>query len=126
MSENDTTAYLILAPLVVVGDGSAATYLYRGGIIPAGFATEAQIEHHLAIKAIEPIDLPVAEGEIIETDGETIATDPTEPLDGKSFDDWRLDDLKALAKTGEISLTGITAKADVYRAILAAREAARQ
>lgn len=129
MTDNSKQAFRITAPLVVLGDGSAATYLYRGGIVPAGFATEAQIEHHLAIKAIEPIDLPAAEdtGEDLGNAANPAGTDdegkPTELLDGKSFDDWTLVDLKADAKDKEVDLKGATSKADVYAALVAQRAA---
>lgn len=128
MTDYTKQAFRIIAPAVVLGDGSAATYLYRGGIVPAGFATDEQIEHHLAIKAIEKIDLPSAEdtGEDLgDASNPADAEDgkPSELLDGKSYDEWKLDELKADAKTNEVPLNGATSKLDVYRALLAHRAA---
>jgi hypothetical protein len=129
MTDYTKQAFRITAPAVVLGDGSAATYLYRGGIVPAGFATDEQIEHHLAIKAIEKIDLPSAEdtGEDLGDASNPAGTDadgkPTALLDGKSFDEWKLDDLKADAKDKGVDLKGATAKADVYDLLVAQRAA---
>lgn len=126
MSKYEGKTYQITAPLVMVGAGEAGTYLYQGGIIPAGFATDDQIEHHLAIKAIKEIELNLsspAGDEIDETEltGQDPDGKPVELLDGKSFDDWRLDDLRELVKTEAIALEGATSKADVYRRVLAVR-----
>lgn len=125
MSIKDKT-YLVTAPAVVLGEGSGATYLYRGGIVPAGFATEEQIKHHLAIKAIEELDLPEAEDAdetLVEGAGGTDDDGkPTDLLDGKSFDDWRLDDLKADAKEHDVKVEG-TSKDAYFRALVAQRAA---
>lgn len=113
MSDKTDQTYLIKAEAVVLGAGSKATYLYRGGIVPAGFATEEQIKHHLAIKAIEPIDLPVSE-------------DVVEIPDGDVTDKWTVPQLKALAVRDEIDLTGKTAKPDVLAAVVDAQKAKAQ
>jgi len=124
-SKYEGKTYQITAPLVMVGEGVAGTYLYQGGIVPAGFATDAQIEHHLAIKAIKEIELNLSVPEDTETEGAGEDADgkPTELLDGKSFDDWRLDDLRELVKAEQIQLEGATSKADVFRRVLAVRAA---
>lgn len=109
MADNSKQTYLILAEAVVLGAGSAATYLYRGGIVPAGLATDEQIKHHLAIKAIEPIELPDA---VTVPEG-----DPVEAWSIAEFDAW------AAAQSPAFEFGSAKTKADRLKAIADARTA---
>lgn len=112
MADNSKQTYLILAEAVVLGAGSAATYLYRGGIVPAGVATDEQIKHHLAIKAIEPIDLPDPVDVVAVPEG-----DPVEAWSIAEFDAW------AAAQSPAFEFGSAKTKADRLKAIADARTA---
>lgn len=123
MTDHQSKTFQITAPLVILGRGESATYLYRGGIVPAGFASDEQIEHHLAIKAIKELELTPTEVED-ETEGGISPELKARELDGRPFTAWRVGELRELAKTEEVDLGGKSAKGDLYAAILTKRDAA--